>query len=770
MVFEKTPVKETALGFSLGLLLTFWKCALITKALGALLWLAAGLRWAFGAFALALLYGNLYLASHSPAEFSTKRMEISGEVLARRPLFRGESLLVETPHGQGEIFSPLSLPECEPGARFKARVRLRSPGYLNPFAPSPEIRRLSRGLSFRAALKREKDILCFAPEGKRWWEVLRERLFFFAAGLSPEARGLFSALILGEKTFLPGELQERVKALGLYHFLAVSGFHLGLLYALLYGVTKRLWPRLCRFSGVPAQIPAALTGLFGAGFYAALSGFPPSALRALTMLALYTFSRVLFRRTSGFDILAGAVLILLAFSPGSILDLSFRLSVLAVCGVILGHRLASLRLRGKNLFLRYSLEALAVSLGAWLFTFPLLLYTFGEVPLLGPLNTVILTPLWCFLLIPGEMLAALLVPVAPGWALTLTEFLAEVARAGIDLPLPSPLLRPPWPVGLFVLFLLTLATAAFLVVKRKIWPAISALLLALALFVLGWWVRDRFFYLLALDIGKGNAILVHLPGNRNLLFDAGARFGDFDAGKHLLAPTLRKLGIDTLDLVLLSHPDLDHTGGLPALLGEFHLKKILSGRFPKSSWEKIGRPFPLEEIEAPLSLRLGEAEILLFPGSPLSTNKNRASLVAYLEYRGLTVFFPGDIDTSRFQRLYLSRRLIPAEVFVLPHHGSRSGLFTAGWEALRFRMALVLARGRKHPHPLVREWLKTRGYPFYETGKTGALALFLRAGRFLVCPERDLRPGLPKALLWPYIPYVTSDGCYSYEFHTLRDL
>ncbi len=767
---EKTPIKEATLGFALGLLLTFWKCAFLTKVLGALLCLAAGLRWASGAFVLALFYGSLYLASHSPADLPAKGAELSGKVLARRPLSRGEILLVETPYGKGEIFSSFSLPECEPGTRFKAWIRLRSPGYLNPFAPSPEMRRLARGLSFRATLKKEKDILCFSPEGKRWWESLRERLFFFAAGLSPEARGLFTALILGEKAFLPGELREEVRKLGLYHFLAVSGFHLGLLYALLYGMVRRLWPRVSPFPSVPAQIPAALAGLSGAGFYAALSGFPPSASRALAMLALYTLSRVLLRRTSGFDLLAGAVLILLLLSPVSILDLSFRLSVLAVCGVILGHRVASFWLRGKNFLLRYLLEALAVSLGAWLFTLPLLLYAFGEVSLLGPLNTVLLAPLWCFLLVPGEMLAALLVPVAPDLASILAEFLAEALKWSLGWTLPSPPLRPPWPVGLFVLLLLSLASGVLLIVRGKRQGAIPIFFLSLILLAAGLWARERLFYLLALDIGKGNAVLVHLPGNRNLLFDAGARFGDFDAGRHLVNPVLRKLGVETLDLVLLSHPDLDHTGGLPALSRDFRLREILSGKFSKTSWRKASFAFPLEELDTPGVIRAGEAEILFFPGRPLPSDENRASLVAYLEYRGLTVFFPGDIDALRFRRLYLSGRLLPSEVFVLPHHGSRNGLFPPDWKALRFRVALALARGRKHPHPRVRRWLEREGYPLYETGRDGALALFLKNGRFLVCPEKALRSGLPKTLLWPYIPYVIPRGCQAYELHTLRDL
>ncbi|MBX6423156.1 ComEC/Rec2 family competence protein [Thermosulfurimonas sp. F29] len=758
---------EGAAGFWAGLLLALWHSPAWILIVGV--FFGAVLRRAVMALALSagFFYGTLYLG-FLPSPPPQRVLLLEGRIEVVRPLEKGEALVVKSSYGRGEIFVGNLLPECLPGAHLRARVRVRHGGYLNPFSPGPEVGLLSRGLSFRAYAK-TREVLCYG-EGSDLLSRARERLLFFARGLSPPAGGLLAALVLGEKGLLPSPMRDEVRRRGIYHFLAVSGFHLGLLFAGLYGIVRRLWPRFFARPDLPAQIPALLAGLLGAVLYAALSGFPTSAVRALTMLSLYTLARLLFRRTTGSDLLAGTVLVLLIAFPGNALDLSFRLSVFAVGGVLLAYRLSDPFLASLRPLMRYPLRALAVSLGAWLLTLPFLLYTFGEVPLLGPLYTLLFSPLWCFILIPGEITVALLAPFFREAASGLAEILGRIFELSLTLPLPSPTLRPPFPVGLFVLFLILFGTGILWTVKGKRGKAIPAFLFAFLMVILGIRVRESLFYLLVLDLGKANAVLVHLPGNRNLLFDAGARFGDFDAGRWVTAPVPRKLGIKEIDLVVLSHPDLDHTGGLPALAEEFYLRHVLSGIFRRASWEKVGWMGDLEELSSPQALRIRGAEVFLLPGRPFPENENRESLVAYLEYRGLTIFFPGDIDRVRLRRLSGEGGLLPAEIFVLPHHGARNGLWPPAWTKIHPAVALAQARGIRHPHPVVRKWLAARGVPLYVTGERGALFVFLKDGGFLICSEEGLRGGLPKALLWPYIPYVTGRGCDEYTLHSLRNL
>jgi len=766
---EIPPVLTTVPALALGLLLSFWKTPLTVKlvVLGLPLLLR---RWmVMAGLLLGLLLGAWHLRKDRPFSFQGPEV-ISGKILKIEGSAPRIALYVETPSGKGEILARKVPPACRPASDLVAEVYPASQGYLNPFSGELRERLLSQGLRFRVRLKRDSDLECF-PHPLRGLCAVRERLRLFSQKLSPNARGLFSALILGEKSYLQRDFRERIKELGLFHFLAVSGFHLGLLYALVFWLARISFSRLWPFSGIPVQIPAALAGLLGAGFYAALAGFPPSAERALTMLGLFTLSRLLFRRVSGWELLAGAVGILLLLRPEEVLSLSFRLSVAAVAGILTAHAILRGRLPRPRL-LAWLLEGLVLSLGAWAFTLPLVLYYFGEAALFGPLNTLLALPLWTLILIPGELFAGLLALLWPKAALPLAEGLGRLATLFHAGPLPTLLFYPPWPVGLFSLAWTTL-TASFLFwgSGRK-----RAAFLAGILFFffsgLGWWARQRLFYLLVSDIGKANAVAVHLPGNRGILLDAGARFGDFDAGKYVLLPLLRKLGFPA-PWVILSHPDLDHTGGLPALRRSYRLPKVLSGAFRPASWKPLGDLPRLEILKEPEVLSWGPGLLFLLPGRPYPPPRleNRESLVAFLEYQGLTVFFPGDADKIRLERLLEEGALLPSEIFVLPHHGAASGLFGPAWEALKPRAALASARGRKHPHPLVRRWLKEQGIPLYETARDGALLVLLRGPKVLVCPERRLRGGLPKELFWPYIPYVLPGKyCQVYGLHTLRNL
>ena len=758
------PLKKAALGLSLGLLLSFWGVSLPLRILLSGLGFLGGPTT--GVFALGGMFYGAWFRQSRNRPFPSGR--ISGRIVGRSTGTSGVVLRVKLDSGaRGEILSRTRIPECTTGSGFEALVRPAS-GHLNPFGPPLRMVLLTRGLSFRAYLRGNR-ILCF-PSREGFLESLRDRLDFFSGGLSPPARGLFRALILGEKTDLPGDLEDRIQELGIYHFLAVSGFHLGLLYGFLFWGARFLWPRIFPRSGLPAQVPAAWVGLAGAFLYALLSGLSPSTQRALLMLLLYTLARSLFRRVSGPDLLAGAVLLALLWKPYWILHPSFRLSVMAVIGVLLGHRW-SRKMKIENRPVRFLLEGFLISLGAWLFTLPFVLWYFGRAAWTGPLNTLIFSPLWCLVIIPGEMLAALGSFLSPEKAAHLAETLAGILEYALRFPIPCPSLLPPFPVGMLVLALGFLLLGGLLYRDRR---GVAGVLAAgaLGLFLLGWMARERLFWMVALDLGKANAVAVHLPGNRNLLFDAGARFGSVDLGKYLLVPALEKMGLSRLDLVVLSHPDLDHAGGVPALERSLPVKKILSGSFRRASWERVSPGFSPLSLRSFTRERVGEAEVWLFPGRPRPPERleNREGLVGYLEFRGLSLFFPGDIDRTRLRRMERVLATLPAEILILPHHGARNGFLPSAWKALKPRVALALARGRHHPHREVRGWLKREKIPLYITGQQGAIFVFLKGKEFLVCTMEDLTGGLPKTLLWPYIPYVISGGCHSYALHTLRDL
>lgn len=227
----------------------------------------------------------------------------------------------------------------------------------------------------------------FAPRddwyrtGHRWhwtevFALMRDRisLWLKESGLPDRERALVKALVLGLRDDLQRDQNEAFIRSGTVHILAVSGSHVGFIYAMLLFLF-RWWgeaPNVRVARGV-----VILLALWG---YAGLTGAAPSVLRATVMFSLFTLAGMFARRSSGLNNLFAAALVLLAWEPRMLIDLGFQLSFLAVLGIVLFYqpllRLWSPRWK----VIRHLWELCALSLTAQLFTTPLSLYVFKAFP------------------------------------------------------------------------------------------------------------------------------------------------------------------------------------------------------------------------------------------------------------------------------------------------------------------------------------------------------------------------------------------------------
>lgn len=234
------------------------------------------------------------------------------------------------------------------------------------------------------------------------------------SGVSSHTLALTQALVVGKKDELSQETHQAYRQVGASHLLALSGMHLGIIYSLLYFFLVR-WVRHSRWRWY--FLPLILFSLWG---YTLVAGMPVSLVRAALMLSVITITTLMQYRTDPLHPLALSAIIILLVEPAQVFSISFQLSYAAVLFLLL------LWAPVNDLFPRQNwvIKLFVVSCIATLGTMPLTLYYFHQLPLLGPLLSLILIPLTT--LIIWMTLATILLPVAPfGWTLNLMVSLQE---------------------------------------------------------------------------------------------------------------------------------------------------------------------------------------------------------------------------------------------------------------------------------------------------------------------------------------------------------
>ncbi|MBK7975689.1 MAG: MBL fold metallo-hydrolase [Deltaproteobacteria bacterium] len=241
-----------------------------------------------------------------------------------------------------------------------------------------------------------------------------------------------------------------------------------------------------------------------------------------------------------------------------------------------------------------------------------------------------------------------------------------------------------------------------------------------------------------LAVGHGDAAVVSLPRARTWLVDAGpgleARRG---GAPSVVVPALGALGATRVDVLVASHLQLDHVGGLGALLERFDVGEIwLPAGVPCPSWltrdlERAARRgtalVELSAATAPFERDGFAVEVLHPPRDPAGLTANDASLVLRLRTPGGSVLFAGDVEREGERLLVAAARDARADVLKVPHHGSATSSSFALLRAVAPRIAVVSApRGSlRHPSSEVVARLTALGARVLDTGRDGAVTVRL---------------------------------------------
>ncbi|UNK49642.1 DNA internalization-related competence protein ComEC/Rec2 [Lysobacter sp. S4-A87] len=708
------------------------------------------IAWALLGFGLAGLHAAHALALQLPPGLEQRDARVSGRVVdlpvheAARTRFafrvdddatqaeplRGRTLRLAWYDRHAKARSGLRA-----GQRWQFDVRLRAPrGLRNPGGFDSERHAMAQRIAATGYLRQLEQARLLAPATglEAWREAMSERIGQLQR---PSAR-FVRALALGDTRALDDDDWHVLRANGLTHLIAISGFHVGLVagfLALLVRALWWLWP-MALARRMPAQIAAAAGGLCGAVLYAAAVGFALPTVRTALMIAVVAGVRMFRRPLKLADSLALAAFAVLLIDPLAVLGAGFWLSYAGVAWLLWCLP------RGSKRPLHDFLSAQGVATVGLL---PLSAVLFGQASLAGLLANLVAVPLWSLVVVPLSLLGLALEMASPGagaWMWKLASMAFDLAWPWFERLAASPLAVWWLPEARWFALPLALIGAFWLLLPRDVPGKPLALLLLLPLL---WPDRDLPRHgeagLVVIDVGQGLSVQVR-TARHVLLYDMGPAVRDgFDAGERAVVPALQALGVRRLDRLVVSHADNDHAGGLDAVGRAFGLDRLwapdgapMAGARPcvaGQAWDWDGVRFRF-----------------LHPPPHFPYLGNEASCVLRIEAAGASALLTGDIGEV-VERILLRRDplAVRADVVTVPHHGSDGSSDPGFVAATGAGHALVSSgHGNRFGHPrsaIVRRWAQA-GAQVHDTAGAGALRVRLGRGGVSVESRRQAQPRL----------------------------
>lgn len=719
------------------------------------------------------------------------------------------------------------------GSRIRVACRLeREDEYLNPGVITRSELLDRQGIDATATLKSARLIEHIADESVFLPLAVvydqRARLIdTFRRNLGPSAAGVMIASLLGNKHFLDKDTADLFREGGTFHILVISGLHItfigGLLLILVRSLTRDRW----------LQFGITVAALWA---YTLAVGADVPVVRASVMFTVVLFSYAIYRRSDLLNSLGLCALILLVWRPSDLFNPSFQLTFVSVAAIVscAYPLIENLRAIGtwtptaarpfppnvpiwlrrfceavywnieawavearKQIWtarpfkmpyggardmtllrsgLRFTFEAVAVSLIVQLWMLPLSVVYFHRVSISGVLLNV-----WVGFFIAAESFAAVIGAVVAQASNGLSRpffLFAEISNWGM-LALPRLFADNGWTsfrlpaytgrgIMVYAAYALVLVFFAAALAQWKPFaldasrwplktkPLITAatlagtLLAVVVLHPLSDPPADGRLHIDHFDVGQGDAALVTFPTGETLLVDGGGTFDyrkDDDAdrpepdtmsvGEAVVSQALWHRGLSHIDHILTTHADADHVGGLVDVAKNFDIGSAIFGRMPADDEDLTRlanvldrRGIPVERIGR--GDRFSFGDVLVEVLHPLhgyngdSPSDNDHSVVLRLVYGSRSFLLTGDIESAAEQALLSGGGTLRADVVKVPHHGSRTSSTEAFVDAVGAEFA-VISVGRSspfgHPHADVVDRWKRSGAQVLTTGTSGMLSI-----------------------------------------------
>ncbi len=568
---------------------------------------------------------------------------------------------------------------------------------------------------------------------------------------NPQA-ALLTGILLGNDNGIPPDLGEAFRTTGLTHIIAISGFNISLIIAVLVGLSAPMAGRR----------GSAVFAIVGVVLYTLLVGASASVVRAAIMGSLFLIAnRWLGRPNFAYASLFVAGVGMTLVNPFTLWDVGFQLSFMATLGLMIyatpftewtrARLLRWLEAHTVNRVMGLLSEAILLTMAAQVLTLPLMIGYFQQVSLISLVANAFVLPaqpgvmLWGGLaVITGYVIPA--VGQMVGWVawlfltytITLVRLFAAVPGAAVPVHIS--------PAGVVLIYgVIVLLTwyagqepAQRANLRYRLGQNVNGRVLmggsaVAAVLTVAWGVSlpDGKLHVTFLDVGQGDAILIQTPSGRQILVDGGLY-------PTVLADQLgRQMPFwdNDLDMVVATHPDEDHVAGLTAVFERYTVSQLITngeGRETAEAFAVLLQTAENGETDIHPALA-GEVIVVddgvrlevLHPGPLLNaTNRNDNSVVLRLVYGAFTLLLTGDAEWGAEEMMLANGRSLQAMVLKAGHHGSESSSSLPFLQAVQPHILVISAgQGNRygHPHAVVLERAVAMGTAVLRTDELGTI-------------------------------------------------
>ena len=566
--------------------------------------------------------------------------------------------------------------------------------------------------------------------------------------LDKETSSILLGLVLGNKQELDEETQENYRNASMSHILAVSGMHVA--YVIL-GINLI-------FKNIIGKRNTNILNIIVLIFYMFITNFSPSITRAGIMGIIAISSKLIYRKNDIYTSMSISLLLILLNNPFSIQNLGLQLSYGGVIGIIIFNKsilkfLKNLKIKNKTykykirpLIQKYTdkiKEIISVSLSVQIAIIPIILYNLNIFNPYFLITNLILS----FAIGPVIILGFLFIIIAC-INFSIAKIFEPILRAGITtinfisnigkLPFSKIYIATPnlnsiiiyylFVAVLFIIYniysakkpnktqirtknLIAIAKIKLRKNKQKIKPIIAIIILLILVVNL----IPKNLKIHFIDVGQGDSTLIVTPQNKTILIDGGGSSSEFDVGKNTLVPYILDRGFTQIDIIIISHFDQDHVGGIMTVLQELKVKKVyISKQVEKSeNYEKFldivsNKKIKVYEVVSGNKIHIEKnlyIDILWPTNNQITTNiLNNNAIVCNLHYKNFSMLFTEDIEKIAeieiLEKYSRTTQFLKANILKVGHHGSKSSSISEFLNTVKPQIAVIgVGKNNKFGHP-----------------------------------------------------------------------
>ncbi len=601
------------------------------------------------------------------------------------------------------------------GELWEFTVKLRPPiGRHNEVGYKLEDYALAKGIHSYGKITSAKLINNSPSIRSQWFLNVYNRT------LEQEFQSLLLALTFGYKGDIETTEWRVLRNSGLAHLMAISGLHIGFVFAIgwwLGKMTRGLSPHR-----ITIWFPV-LIGCLLATFYAWLADFSLPTIRAL-IACLLVSSVLIFRwKWPKHLLFLWCLLLCLIINPFSALSMSFWLSFGAVSVVFLSLYFYQLFFNDKSRsFIEKLRQILFIQCGLFVLLTPIQAYFFSGVSALSPFINLISVPWVSLFTVPLSLFSVITEQVSYTIS-ALSWYLANLSL------IPIWWLAEKAERSWFILpndFNILFITIIMLVGLRTIFPLKFFFQPLIFLFIFSALIKpEKKWQIDFLDVGHGLSVLLS-EREHTVIYDTGMKWSNGSIAESVIGPILYSRGVKTINGLIVSHSDNDHSGGKEYLIDEFTPTWVRTS-------EKMIRSKSCIKGE-----QWQEGNMLftaIWPPKRVKRAYNPHSCVIKVKIEQWTFLLTGDIDAISEMLILNQNDFGDVDVFLVPHHGSNSSSTIRWTEEMKGKIAVV-STGRFTPWNLpsktIQERYEEKDIKWLDTAQLGQISITSDQGNLVI--------------------------------------